>query len=543
MLRRTSALWSFLFASAVLVGLGVFVVLKTRNVVDDTQRVARTHEVLRRLALVDRWAVERTLVDDAHRLPQAPVELALAIRNLQAVVTDNPGQSLRAEQLTTVLTPVVGDDVADARDRARRAQSVIEQMRNEERRLLELRGDVSARSARTVIAASLLAIPLSLGVLWLSFALMRREARERGVAERQARAANDELQRTTEEQGLLSRRMTSLNRYSGLLQSAVEPSELIELTHMTFADLLPKLAAVVYLVRASQDHAEVATTWGDVGVEYDPMPLPESCWALRRGRVHQVADLAQGPRCQHVLRVDTARSCLCVPLAAQGEQLGWIQLTSATPIDEREADLAVAAVEQLALALANIRLKERLRYQAIRDPLTGLFNRRYLEESLVRDLKRTHRRGLPLSVLMIDVDHFKAFNDRHGHQGGDAVLAALGTLLKSKCRSEDIACRFGGEEFTLVLPEMDLAAAEQRAEEVRAAVATMEAKHLGAALPPVTVSIGIAGSPVHGDDPGEIVRLGDLALYAAKRAGRDRVVTAPAPDTMGTSGPLFTPRA
>ena len=178
------------------------------------------------------------------------------------------------------------------------------------------------------------------------------------------------------------------------------------------------------------------------------------------------------------------------------------------------------------MTLATLSLQDRLRQQSIRDPLSGLYNRRYLEESAQRELTRCGRRGQPLSLLMLDIDHFKKFNDTHGHPGGDALLAQFGQLLQSMTRGEDIACRYGGEEFTLILPEAGSDAAFQRADAIRAAVEAMQVTHLGAALGKVTVSIGVATYPEHGATPDGLMRLADDALYRAKRAGRNRVEVA-----------------
>lgn len=176
--------------------------------------------------------------------------------------------------------------------------------------------------------------------------------------------------------------------------------------------------------------------------------------------------------------------------------------------------------------MANLRLQETLRTQSVRDPLTGLFNRRYLEVSLERELLRASRRALPLAALMLDIDHFKRFNDSYGHDAGDALLAQFADVLKRTVRSEDIACRYGGEEFTVVLLEADALAAAQRAEAIRAAVAEMSVVHQQQQLPHVTVSVGVALFPRDARGPEDLLRRADAALYAAKRAGRDRVASA-----------------
>src|SRR5690606_13720823 len=169
-------------------------------------------------------------------------------------------------------------------------------------------------------------------------------------------------------------------------------------------------------------------------------------------------------------------------------------------------------------------LRERLRLQSIRDPLTGLFNRRYLEESAAREIARCERRDCPLSLMMLDIDHFKAFNDVHGHAGGDALLARFGKLLAEHSRGEDIACRYGDEEFTLILPEAPAEAAMQRAGAIRSAVEAMRVQHMGRELPQVTVSIGVATFPANGNTPEALMRAADEALYRAKHEGRNRVV-------------------
>jgi diguanylate cyclase (GGDEF)-like protein len=182
--------------------------------------------------------------------------------------------------------------------------------------------------------------------------------------------------------------------------------------------------------------------------------------------------------------------------------------------------------EHLSLALANLKLRETLRTQSIRDPLTGLFNRRYMEESLERELRRAERRGHPVGVIMIDLDHFNHFNNTFGHQAGDALLQAFGELLRTRVRSEDIACRYGGEEFTLIMPEAPPEIVLQRAEQLREEVRELRVNLRGQALGMVTASMGVAVFPTDAGVGSELIREADRALYLAKEAGRDRVVGA-----------------
>lgn len=169
--------------------------------------------------------------------------------------------------------------------------------------------------------------------------------------------------------------------------------------------------------------------------------------------------------------------------------------------------------------------REALRTQAVRDPLTGLFNRRYMSEALERELRRAEHGGQPLSMVMLDVDHFKTFNDTSGHQAGDDLLTQIGSLLQGRTRREDIACRYGGEEFLLILPGAPLEAARRRADELRDGVREMVVEHRGRPLGPISVSAGVACFPEHGTTADDLLRAADTALYRAKELGRDRVIT------------------
>ena len=199
--------------------------------------------------------------------------------------------------------------------------------------------------------------------------------------------------------------------------------------------------------------------------------------------------------------------------------------------DMKQGELALQqANDSLLTRLEEIHgLQERLREQANRDPLTGLFNRRYLQETMERELARCQREQTPLSVILIDIDRFKRINDRHGHQAGDEVIKQLAGLLASEARQEDVACRYGGEEFLLLMPKMPLVAARERAERWRRRFASM-AVRAGSQDVTATLSAGIAEFPTHGRSGAELTRCADLALYQAKSAGRDQVVTyAPVP--------------
>jgi diguanylate cyclase (GGDEF)-like protein len=198
--------------------------------------------------------------------------------------------------------------------------------------------------------------------------------------------------------------------------------------------------------------------------------------------------------------------------------------------------LAESLARQTSLALANLRLRETLFHQAVRDPLTNLFNRRYLEETLVRELARSRRQGIALGVIMIDLDNFKGFNDAFGHAVGDALLSSLARLLERHIRREDIACRFGGEEFTIILPGASLEVARQRAEQLREAISGLHVEDLNQSPVAVTASLGVAAFPDHGETDSEVLWAADAALLTAKAQGRNRVVVATPDGQNSTTG-------
>jgi diguanylate cyclase (GGDEF)-like protein len=217
-----------------------------------------------------------------------------------------------------------------------------------------------------------------------------------------------------------------------------------------------------------------------------------------------------------------------VPLLAQGEALGVLHLRKTAGPGERPGfndALTAAAGEQIALGLANVKLRETLRNQSVRDPLTDLFNRRYMEETLEREIRRAERSGRPLSVVILDLDHFKQFNDTFGHDAGDLLLREVGAFLKEHIRSGDIACRFGGEEFVLILPESEVESTRARAEQLREELKRLSPQHRGQTLRRVSMSLGVAAWE-ESLTAEALLRAADQALYRAKKEGRDRTVVA-----------------
>lgn len=302
-------------------------------------------------------------------------------------------------------------------------------------------------------------------------------------------------------------------------------------------ELFPADAGALYVLNASRNLVESVASWGKATVGEQTFN-PEECWALRRGKPHLVEQPDSAMICNHLQRVPLV-ACLCVPMVAQGEALGILTLCkcgnnvetkktaeAVTTFTLPEQQLAATAAEYFGLALANLKLRETLRRQSVRDPLTGLFNRRYLEETLEREMRRAERVSSSLGVMMLDIDHFKQFNDAFGHAAGDALLQDLGNFLGRQVRASDVACRYGGEEFTLILPDTSLEVIQQRAEMLRNEIKQVRSLHSGKSLGAVTLSVGVALFPLHGVTSESLLHAADAALYQAKRAGRDRVVVA-----------------
>ena len=330
-----------------------------------------------------------------------------------------------------------------------------------------------------------------------------------------------------------------LNRLGDLLQVCLTLEEAHGVIGRLARQFFPSDSGVLYAYSASRNVIEAVVSWGPESGARDIVFAPERCWALRSGRTHVVPDTGAGLVCSH-LPDPAPRSYLCTPLVAQGEALGVLYLSSRAiaetdPVAGGPAKqgLAEAVAAQLALGLANVNLREILRNQSIRDPLTGLFNRRYMEETLEREVRRARRGGRPMAVLMMDLDRFKQLNDTSGHEAGDMFLRELGDLLRRGLRREDIPCRQGGEEFVVVLPDASLEDARRRAEQLREAIKMMRVTFKGGVIGPLSASIGVAAYPEHGGGAEALLRASDAALYRAKREGRDRVAIAtPAEDSV-----------
>jgi diguanylate cyclase (GGDEF)-like protein len=352
---------------------------------------------------------------------------------------------------------------------------------------------------------------------------------EINVAERTAElnAANDELRNQATELSKRNQEITLFSKMNDFLQTSTTEAEAYSVISDVVTQLFPDDSGAVFVLNASRNMLEAAAVWGPLPPGNVIFP-PSECWAHRRGQNHLV--LGQERRCPHV--GDDGHMYVCLPLIAQGETLGILHILDG-PLKNDKADetrmaekckLAKILADNIGLGIANLKLRESMHNLSIRDPLTELFNRRYMEEALAQELHRSKRNEAPLAVIMIDIDHFKKFNDTFGHDGGDAVLRTLGEFLKKHVRGSDIACRYGGEEFMLILSPSTAEGARQRAEKIREGASLLRVTHANQELSAITLSLGGAIFPDHAPDAASTIKAADVALYQAKRGGRNRVV-------------------
>jgi diguanylate cyclase (GGDEF)-like protein len=372
------------------------------------------------------------------------------------------------------------------------------------------------------------ALALALGLAaWSMRHARAAQSRWRAADAARLAAQAEALDARAAQEGL-SHDLELLGSFGNLLIACTDLAEMLQVSEQMLSRLLPDCAGSIYPLLEGEGLAEATHLWGQHAAEPRAQASAEECQCMHDQRVHLGRGDLGETVCAHVLAREGEFTSACIPLSTPGHKLGWLYLSSAGLGPPPKLKVAVAAADHLALALGNLKLRESLRELSVRDPLTGLFNRRYLSESLGRELTRCARRELPMAVLAFDLDHFKAFNDNYGHAAGDAILRSFARVLQSLSRNEDIACRQGGEEFVLILPEMDRLVALRRAAEVMRQLAAMEVQHEGRVLPRLTTSIGVAVFPEHGDKPAELLAAADVALYEAKARGRNRVEAAEA---------------
>lgn len=353
--------------------------------------------------------------------------------------------------------------------------------------------------------------------------------------------ANEEFIQWVTELEQRNRETTALNEMGDVLQGCKTLGEAYDVIGQFGPKLFSGYAGTLFMLDESR-HSTQAVAWWGRQEPCEQAVTPHACWMVQQGQeLAPTCIAAESPACisgASQSNTFVPSPYICVPLIAQEETFGMLHLRRTATESNQDRykwvlQLATTVGEHFAIALSNIHLRQRLHHQSIRDPLTGLYNRRYMDESLHQEIHRAIRNHHSIGIIMLDIDHFKRFNDTYGHDGGDALLRALGTFLQTHIRSEDIACRYGGEEILLILATATLNDTLRRAESIREQIKDIQLPlqhHChGHNVVSVTASLGVATFPEHGTTAEEVVKSADTALYRAKAAGRDCVMVATTP--------------
>jgi diguanylate cyclase (GGDEF)-like protein/PAS domain S-box-containing protein len=386
------------------------------------------------------------------------------------------------------------------------------------------------RKDGSLVDLELHAVPLIIdGSVRGAYAICKDISEQVRAAEAEQEQAKS-LNLLVKELELQTEQMSMLNDMGRLLECCATTKEAGTVIAQSIPRLFPAaMSGTLYTFRASRNLVEASVSWGNLPSS-EPIFAPQDCWALRRGQPHVSGGGKQDLVCPHLEGLPAARH-LCLPMIGQGETLGMISIEFPHmgefdgPL-HAHARLGVTVANQIALSFASLRLRESLRDESIRDALTGLFNRRFMQESLEREIMRSRRKNHALSILFLDIDHFKRFNDTFGHDAGDFVLRAVADVLRNYFRGDDVACRCGGEEFAVILPESSAANAGVRAEGLREQVRGLKLEYRGTRLGPISVSVGVAAFPDHCSSADELLKAADQCLYQSKTNGRDRVTVA-----------------
>lgn len=350
----------------------------------------------------------------------------------------------------------------------------------------------------------------------LYFIAQFQDTSERKHAEQSLYQANKNLERLNNEKQILSELISNL-------QECMQLDHAYNSITKCCVQLFSYCSGALYLKQNTQSYFTANASWGKT-ISKDQVFSATECYALTNKEIYAVNHAENKKLCIHS---NTIYSHLCIPLISQNESIGLLYLefnNVQANIEEHQYPLLVNFTEQLSLAIVNIKLRESLRHESTHDQLTGLFNRRFLDSYLQKEIFKMQRTSTELAVIIIDIDHFKNINDTYGHEVGDTVLNKFGKLLETKLRESDIACRYGGEEFVLILSNISPQDAVDRAEKLRIAISNLKFKTNSTLFFSITASFGIACYPQHGTLCEQLFNAADQALYTAKHNGRNQVV-------------------
>ena len=353
-----------------------------------------------------------------------------------------------------------------------------------------------------------------------------RDISERKKSEAALQTANKKLEAWVQELEQRTREMATLSEMGDILRACVTTEEVYEVIVRVSKEIFPVHGGALFVMAPLRNMVEAVAEWGDSS-KIESTFTPDACWALRRGRVHWVEDTRVGLLCKH-LQSPAPKGYLCVPMMAQSEAVGVLHLTYSeeSQMPEAKQRLAMAMAERVAMALANLRLHETLRNQSIRDQLTGLFNRSFMEESLELEMRRSLRSQQSLSVIMIILDDFQKIGEQSGLDAGEAILRRTAMLIQANIRKGDIACRFSGHAFVVLLPNTSHDVGRQRAETFRNLLRTLEFKYQSGQEQCVSASIGLAMYPDHGQTVEDLLSSAEAAVCRARNGGGDAVIVA-----------------
>jgi diguanylate cyclase (GGDEF)-like protein len=377
---------------------------------------------------------------------------------------------------------------------------------------LKLLDRVSARNSSVrMLVFRMCALGTALFILaLLTSILVRLELHRSEKGEQSILLEKQQLDRHINDLGLVS-------ICSEFIHAATNQEEILDGVVQVLCKLMPQSAGFIALIDEAGDTAEICSSWGDRGPLFAPFP-PRDCFSVQLNRLDHHSQSISKLNCRHALGGDV--DWICSPIRGHGGAVGILHVGASTIIPAENTRIVSLIGSHLGFGLANLRLREAFKEQSIRDGLTGLFNRRYFDETLHRELASSLRREKSLCLLMLDIDHFKRLNDTHGHAAGDEALRALGQLIRSSFRAGDILCRYGGEEFALVLPDTELSDGLSKAEHLRQLVQETKVGHGSQVIVNFTVSIGVASS-LEFKTTESLMKAADSALYEAKQSGRN----------------------
>jgi diguanylate cyclase (GGDEF)-like protein len=536
--------FAFVLMLAFLVAMAWDSFSRTRELLSSQAYVEHTHQVLYEMDAIqdglgdarEAWLhyVLTPEQQDLDTFAESSKQVWKRVARVEELTKDDPAQQERIKQLQVWITEELkqlGDNLrtnktlliyhSPATDfKQDRVRNAVQKFKDEQEFILRERNLAAQARAQEVERSVSVRVAIFSLLMAFLFLLVIRESKKLRIAERAALHSQTKLEGSLQQLQIETESGKLLNELQASLQICVNAPEAYEVLGAYAQKFIPNSAGAVFAIDSSRNLMGVMASWGESLSPTQHILSPEDCCAMRGGRLHLRMEHSQGLACRH-FSGSIPDFYACLPLAALGETLGILHISASSADVFTVARLAMIQQggEYAALRLANLRLREKLHDQSIRDPLTGLYNRRFLEATLEQELHRSSRHHTGLGVIMADIDKFKLFNDSFGHTAGDIVLKEIASLFRRSVRTEDIVCRYGGEEFLIVLPDTSLESVRERTELMREAIVKLDLQHAGHALGKVTASFGISFSQDGVLTPDILLRYADEALYESKRRG------------------------